>query len=173
MERRLEATDTAAVHFKTSSGLLLENPSQFFTSAAGSEARRTRRFPVEVTVDLRGGSAAGQRAIVELGLPRESGEAVVVDLIWRPVRDSRLLPIFDGSLELTPDGSHTRLHLCGTYRPPLGLVGALFDRIAGHRLARPSVAALLRTVAQRLDDEAFRTAPGARIVVNPPDRRDV
>lgn len=152
----------------------MEDPSQLFSNSAGGEARRERRFPTKMTLDLGGGVTAVQGAIVELGLPSESGGAVVVDLVWRPVSHSQLLPVFHGLLELAPTGSHTRLHLHGTYRPPLGPVGAFGDGLLGHRLARQSIATFLRTVAQRTDDEVDRRATvHVTPATYPPDMRDL
>ncbi len=68
---------------------------------------------------------------------------------WKP--ESRLYPEFEGELTVRADETYetSRLELRGSYRPPGGIAGAAFDRVAGGRIASSTARALLR----RLGDE--------------------
>lgn len=170
VERRLEATETARALFENSSRVLLDDPSEVVAPAADTEARRTLQLPVEMTVQLGAGSSAVQTVVLELGPPTRSPDAMVFALTWRPAGHTHLLPAFRGALEVAPEGLHTRLSLHGTYRPPLGPVGAFGDGLIGHRVARRTISAFLRTVAQRIDEEVDRRmAGGVRPATHPPD----
>ena len=75
---------------------------------------------------------------------------------------SWFLPNFRGTLRFRARTiSETRLLLGGVYTPPLGPAGKLFDRIAGHRLARATLAGILEELARNLETmwTAEKTAP--------------
>jgi hypothetical protein len=63
---------------------------------------------------------------------------------WRS--GTALLPDFRGSVRFRIDGQRTRVLVDGTYAPPFGLLGAIFDRVVGQAIARASV----RDFADRL-----------------------
>jgi hypothetical protein len=69
---------------------------------------------------------------------------------WEAVEHPRWFPTFDGGFELVAADGDTELRLVGSYRPPLGSVGAFADGIVGHRLVMASLEALLRRVAEQL-----------------------
>ena len=174
MERRLDATDAARAHFEDAAQLLADDPAQVFSPPADIEARYARRLSVTLTAPLGGGASVVQTVVLELGPPERSPDAIVLPMAWRPIGHPHLLPVFQGCLEAAPHGAHTRLSLHGTYRPPLGLIGTAGDALAGRHLAHYTLAALLRTVAQRLDKAIVtrRTAEGIRPAPYPPDLRD-
>jgi len=60
---------------------------------------------------------------------------------WRP--GWRAFPSFGATLTVRPAGEETDLVLDGSYEPPGGVVGALFDRVVGHRLAARTMDGLL------------------------------
>ncbi len=62
---------------------------------------------------------------------------------------SPLLPDFAGTLRFRIHGPRTRFIIEGTYVPPSGILGALFDRIAGRRIARATAADLVTRIAAR------------------------
>ena len=82
-------------------------------------------------------------------------EAIV--FTWRT--GSKWLPSLSGALRfrIAPHGQ-TLMLFDGTYRPPLGLAGALFDRLIGHRIARATACDLLT----RLGDSAERAEAAFR-----------
>lgn len=71
------------------------------------------------------------------------------------------LPDFSGTLRFGI-ASHckTLLLLDGMYRPPFGILGALFDTLIGHHVAAATLRDLLAHVADALesDERAFRAA---------------
>jgi hypothetical protein len=57
---------------------------------------------------------------------------VIYDIAFAPAAGG---PTFTGILTATSDTIGTcRLAISGTYRPPLGIAGALFDAVLGHRV---------------------------------------
>lgn len=71
---------------------------------------------------------------------------------WKPASGGPY-PEFDGELTVRYDEDYTTsiLELSGDYRPPLGLVGALFDVIAGARIARATANELLGTLGDEME----------------------
>lgn len=77
-------------------------------------------------------------------------------------------PDFDGELTVRADEdwNSSLLELRGTYAPPGGALGTLFDRALGNRIASATAQSLLRNVADSLEsryraqEESKRDAPG-------------
>lgn len=69
----------------------------------------------------------------------DRGSATTVGLRWEPTGAAAgQFPVLDADITLTPEGEHrTRLALAGTYRAPLGRLGAGLDKAIlqprGHR----------------------------------------
>jgi hypothetical protein len=62
-----------------------------------------------------------------------------------------LLPVLDADVTVTPEpGNAVRLRLDGTYRPPLGTLGAQLDRAVLNRAAGATMRAFLTGIADRL-----------------------
>ena len=63
----------------------------------------------------------------------------------------RLFPVLDADLTLAPAGQNAAsLRLDGTYRPPLGSLGAELDRLLLHRVAEATIHNFLERVAAAL-----------------------
>lgn len=103
-----------------------------------------------IVVEGRGGASVGQRVVVEVLAPACTDRAACWPVRWVPESHSSLLPTFEGSLLAEEAGWETRLRLTGWYRPPLGLLGALFDALVGRRIAQRSVERFLHGLADRL-----------------------
>lgn len=75
-------------------------------------------------------------------------------VVWRPVHGGGMLPSFAGQLSLADAESpeSCRLSLEGSYTPPLGPIGAAFDVLLGHAIARATAQRLLMSIAQDLED---------------------
>jgi hypothetical protein len=73
--------------------------------------------------------------------PPSSGVAFA----WRPAW--RGFPSFGATLTVRPAGQETELVLEGSYEPPGGAVGRVFDRIVGQKLAARTMDALLDQLA--------------------------
>ncbi|HEV2372652.1 MAG TPA: hypothetical protein VGS19_10810 [Streptosporangiaceae bacterium] len=62
-----------------------------------------------------------------------------------------LFPVLDADISITRVGEHsTVLSLAGTYRPPLGLLGAGLDRIVLGQVAMATVRSLLRCLSEAI-----------------------
>jgi hypothetical protein len=82
----------------------------------------------------------------------------------------RLFPVLDADITLTPNGEHaTRLAMAGSYRPPLGRVGAALDRMILNQVATGTTRALM----QRLADALANPGPSAEHPTRPPGGRRV
>ena len=64
-----------------------------------------------------------------------------VAFAWRPAW--RGFPSLGATLTVRPSGEDTELLLEGSYEPPGGIIGRIFDRIAGRRMAERTMDALL------------------------------
>lgn len=67
---------------------------------------------------------------------------------WRP--RWRGFPSFGAILTVRPTGKETDLVLEGSYEPPGGVVGALFDRIVGQKLAARTMDDLLDQLVHKV-----------------------
>jgi hypothetical protein len=105
------------------------------------------------------GPAAGVRhdVVVTVGATCEAEGELWVPLRWEPSGHRRVLPGFEGVLELDgdPDGDGrgpVGLRIRGTYDVPLGAVGRFGDGVAGRRVARQTLGLLVGELAERLDE---------------------
>lgn len=71
-------------------------------------------------------------------------------LAWRPALP-RLFPAFCGALTVRPKGRGAWLRIRGSYEPPLGAAGRLFDVIAGRALALRTLDRLLREIVRDVE----------------------
>lgn len=73
-----------------------------------------------------------------------------VHLDWSP--GERLpFPRFSGLLTVRPHDAGSDLTLEGSYEPPFGLLGTLFDTLLGEQIAHGTVRALLRQIVLSLE----------------------
>jgi len=83
-----------------------------------------------------------KRVIVRL-VYTAGGGSHPLTLAWQPV-GSGPLPSFAGTLEAAPQSETTcRLTIAGSYTPPGGIAGIVFDQLIGVRIAGATLAALL------------------------------
>jgi len=67
----------------------------------------------------------------------------LLDVSWAP-KDGGPYPTFTGTLSVAQDAvGWSRVEIDGTYRPPFGLAGAVFDAAVGHRIAQGTATELL------------------------------
>jgi len=136
------------------------------------EPLRELRVPV-------GRSTVGRRVDARIGHMRLVGRAsglspsvVEIPVQWRAAEHARLFPAMTGVLRVTragPDAIEVRL--VGSYAPPLGPLGELGDRIAGHDAAVASSRGVLAEVARRLEDALRNHAPPPRPWARPQPER--
>ncbi len=99
-----------------------------------------------------------KQVLVQSLRPYTDGDATVVPLRWvASGAMTSLLPIMDANVELREDTPHSSLlTLKGSYRAPLGKVGAAVDRAVLHTVAQATAMSFLRRVGAGLlgPDEA-------------------
>lgn len=79
--------------------------------------------------------------------------AVVLPLAWQAADHPRRFPTFKGLLEVSALSNHppqVQLALVGTVRPPLGVVGAIGEAVAGREIGDEALTDLLDRIADRL-----------------------
>lgn len=117
---------------------------------------RTREGTIEVPlrVDLRefglpGGLQLERTVTVQLERRRDAdnlNEELAVR--WRP-GTGEPFPAFDGAIATwSEDGKTSFVELRGTYEPPLGSAGRLFDDAIGHVVAKRTVHQFLQMLAE-------------------------
>ena len=84
--------------------------------------------------------------------PVYRSDVMTVGLRWEAAGAAgTLFPVLDANISISPCGDETaRLTLAGSYRPPLGRLGARLDRAIMHRVATATMRCLLQSVAEAL-----------------------
>jgi hypothetical protein len=93
--------------------------------------------------------------------PGRAHDAMEID--W--TAGTRFFPDFHGALRLRIESvDHTRLTLEGTYQPPFGAFGRVFDLLLGRRIARATMRELLRRLSDAMEqrEAKFRTDGSAK-----------
>lgn len=117
------------------------------------------------------GGAVGASKLVRVRFldPVCRGEVMTLALRWEATGvTGSLFPVLDADITLAPVGCQaTRLALAGSYRAPLGGLGAGLDKAMLNRLAIATIRALLRHVADSLVSPDTAPARQARPVNGP------
>src|SRR5215469_7842665 len=71
---------------------------------------------------------------------------------WKPTNGGPF-PEFNGTLTVRADEDYTTcaLELRGTYEPPLGVPGAMFDTVLGSRIASATAREFLKEIGTRIE----------------------
>ncbi len=128
--------------------------------AAGEHAARLELTVPDLPLDLqRAVSATFER------VGPASGWNDTVHVKWRP-EGGGPFPDFDGTLKIVPDEDYSEcwLALDGTYVPPGGAIGALFDAAVGTRIAHATGRQLLEQIKSEMEatfarEEREKTRP--------------
>ena len=112
------------------------------------------------------GPAPGASRLVEVHV-RElvtRGQAAVLALRWEAAGPGGgLFPVLDADITMAPyEESGTLIALTGSYRPPLGLVGAALDRVVLHRLAAVTMRRFVNRIGEAVADTAEAPVAAAR-----------
>lgn len=162
MKRGIEATTTVHAPFDGVQTVLSEEPAIVMAGDVAAPARRDRQFRSELGIDLPTGGAIRKAVDIEVGPLESANGTATMRLSWRASGHDRLFPVFDGHLEIRPEGDGaTRLRVHGTYTVPLGPVGRFGDGLVGRRIARQSFESFLEDTAGRLDAEVHRRSATA------------
>lgn len=78
-----------------------------------------------------------------------------------------LFPVLDADLRVAPDGAGTLLIMAGAYRPPLGTLGAAFDRAVLHRVADATIRRFTARVADQISGLPLPNGAGSPL--SPPE----
>jgi hypothetical protein len=151
---------TQTVPVKAPSSFALAFMSTYFLERGPQTggAELALRFPLpKIFID---GLTLEKRVIVHLRYNRGAGgESLAIG--WEPLGEGASLPSFDGTLVAAPETEATcRLTILGGYMPPGGMLGILFDRLIGYRIAHATIAALLAQFKESIEaDYAVRLVP--------------
>ena len=129
------------------------------------------RHQVAITMEVGDGTSVSQDVVVELGRPTRGDDAIDWPVSWTPVGRRALVPGFVGRLEVRPQRWETSMQLVGTYRPPLGPVGALGDLLV-HDRAESAIQRVVDDMARRIDQHADAMTQGSHLHRLAPDRPD-
>jgi hypothetical protein len=117
-------------------------------------------FPVVALRVKVGDLIVERRADLVLKHARAYAGYEVMEIKWR-AHDGGLYPIFRGTLTVEDEtGKYCRLDLDGSYEPPLGLAGAVFDSVLGHHIAVGVARELLNEIKTGLE-QAFNSGATA------------
>jgi hypothetical protein len=156
MQRAIEAAATTRVDFAPAREVVLDDPGVVFSDVRTAYERRARDFRTELTIDLGSGASMHQEVRLQVDDPRLHGTGIVLPVRWRATGRERVLPAFDGELEVTAVRRGTSLRLKGTYTIPMGVVGWFGDAVGGRRVARRSLSVLVARLARQLETEVER-----------------
>jgi hypothetical protein len=116
---------------------------RFFESLRGRDGVSRLRLRVPTDGPTRG-LAIEREVCVEAR--RTRGEASLDDLMlitWVP-EGTAVYPTFEGILIVRSENGNSSIELDGTYTPPFGAAGQVFDATIGHRIAESTARELLK-----------------------------
>ena len=92
-------------------------------------------------------------AIITLKPDHQPGEMTPRFHVHWEAEEGGLYPVFDGTLAVGGDEDYNAfwLLLDGTYVPPGGIVGAVFDAVVGHRIAVATAKSLLGDMSEAIE----------------------
>lgn len=92
---------------------------------------------------------------VESWTPAHHGATIAIR--WQATHLSRYFPVMDADLIASPgDGAGCQLILEGRYRPPLGLLGLLSDRLIGRFVAASTARRFVDRLSDRIQDGSIK-----------------
>lgn len=95
------------------------------------------------------GGPIAKEVVVAMDRPVMYRRGAVVPIRWRAAGAEALFPRLEGELAVERnDGDSSILHLKANYKPPLGSVGSLMDRLILTRVARATVTDWVDRIAE-------------------------
>ncbi|HVC43028.1 MAG TPA: hypothetical protein VND54_13705 [Candidatus Saccharimonadales bacterium] len=130
---------------------VLANPRALLAASAGAAHREGEQTLVRLTPSSKH-PRFGKTVAVDLGVPHERDDQLVVSMHWWAQGATRLYPHLDADLAFAPFGAGcTQITLMGSYDPPLGAVGRRVDVMLLHRVAEASIRSFLTRVSRILE----------------------
>ena len=142
---------------------LLDHGPSLLAQAAGSTLSpgaqgNEESFAIDLPAQWAGIDLA-KRVQVSFGSPRRLAGRLILPLAWSGAPGRHLFPMFDGTLEVEAlYRDVTELTLAGSYRVPLGPLGAALDTALLQAAARDTAARLVEALADILGDPAQAAA---------------
>lgn len=154
MSRPLYAYAYAEVPFDDAIALLAQDPRGLLQTATDLSAEHGSHLLANLNFEV-AGFEVGRDVVIELGAyePVEITRAVI-PLTWQAAVGHVLFPTVDARLEIAALSFNpplVQVSLVGSYRPPLGTVGLLLDRLVDQHLAEAVIHRFIHEVASRLE----------------------
>ena len=126
---------------------------RFFASLRGGSG--VARFRLRVPMDGAPhgyGISLDRDVRIEVRRRREPGLPDAIEISWRP-EGMLVFPSFEGTLAICSESDRnvSRLELEGSYTPPFGVAGMLFDAAIGHRIAQATAREFLKDVKNAIE----------------------
>jgi len=93
-------------------------------------------------------------ARIEFSTPPPHHSGAVISLRWEASHLTRLFPRLEADMAVHPRRDATDLELEGTYRPPLGITGFMFDRLVGKRFAAAAAVGFVEALAVAIERDS-------------------
>jgi hypothetical protein len=156
MERPIHTYDYIDEPFDDVTEILADTTATVLQSATTRAAEHARETVSRLRVPL-GGFEIARDVTIQIGTfdPIEA-RRVRVPIRFRAASRAALFPSVEADLEvqaLSLDPPYTQITLVGAYKPPLGVLGAAGDAIAGHRIAEIAIRRLVQEIVARLKTE--------------------
>lgn len=90
-------------------------------------------------------------AHVEFWTPPSHHSNAIISLRWQAIHLSRYFPVLEADLAVRPGTSTAQVELNGSYRPPLGFVGLVFDHFVGKRIATVAAVGFIDAICGAID----------------------
>ncbi len=96
------------------------------------------------------GFAIDREVRIEVRRPTEAGEGTII--VWKP-EGTVALPTFEGTLVACSNGVPDRsyIELEGSYTPPFGVAGQIFDAAIGKRIAQATAREFLKDLKAAIE----------------------
>ena len=142
--------------------LLTADPAGVFRAATRAATSRAETLAAGLRINL-GGIEVGTEIAVSIGEIEETRKAtdssrvVRIPVEWEAASRPRLFPLMNAVLSVYPlTATETQLDFHGRYEPPLGALGSVIDKVAGHKLAEASTHRFVADIAGYLRQEGSR-----------------
>jgi hypothetical protein len=138
--------------------VLLGPAARWLEGLATDAGRRSEGLLAEVQVGPLGPHLA-RPVRIHLGDPARLASTTSLPMSWEPVGET-LLPKLEADLEVGALGpARTQLAIGARYRPPLGRLGRVADRVLLHRVAEATVKDFPDRVGEAVQAAVEATAP--------------